>query len=450
MATAPGLACWLPLPLGSLKAFVRDPLSFQLQARARFGDVFRFRIGPMIVHFLYHPDHVRHVLQDHQKLYPRGWHYRIVRQLVGNGLVVSDGEYWRRQRRLAQPAFSRPRLSRYAEVMVDAASRTLDRWEQAAAARRPVDVVAEMTRLALVIAGQTLFSRDPTGDAEAVGHAFHDLDRHLMQRFHHPLTSLPTWVPTASNRRMATAVRTLNGLMAAMIQERRREGHDRGDLLSMLMQVRDEETGDRMTDEQLCSEALTFFVAGHETTATALTWTVYLLASHPSIQSQVREEINRTLGGTRPTVDDVPHWTFTRRVLDESMRLYPPVWAVAREAAQTDIVGGYRIPARSTVVLSPFVTHRHPDFWERPEAFDPDRFLPEREELRPRYAYFPFLGGPHQCIGNEFALLEMKLIVAMIVQRFNVTLASNAGLSPTASLTLCPNGPVHIVLNQSR
>jgi cytochrome P450 len=434
------------LPYGYFKEFLRDPLGYQLRARARYGDVFRSRIGPSLAHFLYHPDHVRHVLYDHQKNYPRGWHYRLLRSLLGNGLVASEGDHWRRQRRLAQPAFQRQRLGGYAQFMVDATSGMLARWEEAATAGSGMDVGVEMTRLTLAIAGLTLFSRDPSGEADVVGGAFGVVSRYLEQRFNHPFTSLPAWVPTAGNRRMKHAVRTLNGVVLAMIQERQREGRDQGDLLSMLMRARDEETGEAMTEDQLCSEALTFLVAGHETTSTALTWTWFLLGSHPAFRQRVREEARSVLGDRVPTIDDVPHLNATRMAIEESMRLCPPVWAIAREAAQEDEIGGYRIPARSTVVVSPYVTHRHPDFWDQPEAFDPNRFTPERVAQRPKGAYFPFLGGPHQCIGNEFAMLEMCLIVAMVLRRYDVELLPGQTILPKAGLALRPSGPVRVVL----
>ena len=447
MATAPGITQWIPLPYGFLKEFLRDPLDYQLRARERFGDVFRSRIGTL-VHFLYHPDHVRRVLYDHQKNYPRGWHYRLLRSLLGNGLVASEGDHWRRQRRLAQPAFHRRRLSGYAQTLVVAASGMLARWDGIAAAGSGMNIGAEMSRLTLAIAGLTLFSRDPSQDADVVGRTFGVLASYLEQRFNHPFTSLPAWVPTARNRQMKDAAQTLNGVVLALIRERRREDRDHGDLLSMLMQARDEETGEAMTEDQARSEALTFLVAGHETTSTALTWTWFLLGSHPSIRRRVREEVGSVLGDRLPSIEDVPRLNLVRMAIEESMRLCPPVWALGREAAQEDEIGGYRIPARSTVIVSPFVTHRHPDFWDQPEVFDPDRFTPERVAQRPKGAYFPFLGGPHQCIGNEFAMLEMCLIVAMVLQRFDVELLPDQAIRPQAALTLRPSAPVQVALNR--
>jgi cytochrome P450 len=450
MATAPGLTHWLPLPYGSFQEFLRDPLGFQVRARERFGDVFRFRIGPLLIHFLFHPDHVRRVLHDQQKNYLRGWQYGLLRRLLGDNLVVSEGDFWLRQRRLAQPAFHRQRLTGYAEVMVDATSQLLVRWAETAARGKTIDIAAEMSRLALAIAGRTLFSRDVSHEADTVGQAFGVSSRYLEQRFNRPFTSLPVWVPTAHNRRFQEAVRTLNRIVSALIQERRREDRDHGDLLSLLMQARDEETGATMTDDQLRSEALTFFVAGHETTATALTWTWYLLATHAAIRQRVRSEVAAVLGDRLPTIEDVSQLVTTRMVLEEAMRLYPPIWAIARQAVGDDEIDGFRIPARSTVVLCQYVTHRHPDIWEQPEVFDPDRFTPERVAQRARYAYFPFLGGPHQCIGNEFAMLEMRLIVALVLRKFDLELLPDQAIQPAASLVLRPNGPVRMTLREMK
>jgi cytochrome P450 len=212
------------------------------------------------------------------------------------------------------------------------------------------------------------------------------------------------------------------------------------------MQARDEETGEAMSDDHLRCEALTFFVAGHETTATALAWTWYLLGSHASIRQRLRQEVEAVLGDRPPGMEDVPHLTTTRMVIEESMRLYPPIWAIPRQAVRDDEIGGFRIPAGSTVLLCPFVTHRCPGVWERPDVFDPDRFLPERAGRRPKYAYFPFLGGPHQCIGNEFAMLEMILIVAAVLRKFDLELLPDQAIQPKASLTLRPGGPVRMAL----
>jgi cytochrome P450 len=448
MPTAPGLAAWLPLPVGHFRRFLRQPLQFQLDARRRFGDVFRFRIGPLLVHFLYHPDHVRRVLYEHQKNYLRGWHYRFLRRQMGDNLVVSEGDYWMRQRRLAQPAFLRPRLSGYADVMADATSQMLARWGDLAAKGQDIGVGREMSRVALAIAGRTLFDRDISDEADVVGQAFPAVGAYLERRFNSPFTTPPPWVPTPAGVRFRRAVRSLNEIVLGLVRQRRADGQDHGDLLSMLLAARDPDTGAAMSDDQVRSEVLTFLLAGHETTATALTWTWYLLATYPAVRERVRAEAVAVLGDRRPTVADVGQLNQTRMAIEESMRLYPPIWAVPRQAVADDQIGGFRIPAGSTVCLCPFVTHRHPDVWERPDEFDPDRFSPERSAGRPKGAYFPFLGGPHQCIGNEFAMLEMRLVVAMVLREFDLELAPGQTVEPKGSIALRPAGPVRVRLRR--
>lgn len=447
MALAPGITQWFPLPYGPFRALLRDPLTFLRRAREQFGDVLRFRIGPVALHYLFHPDHVRRVLSDNPKNYLRGWQYRLLSRLFGDGLVASEGPSWLRQRRLAQPAFSRQRLAGYASVMVDATAQLLSRWS-ADAAGKAVEIAPEMSRLALAIASRTLFDRDVSRAADQVGKSFAVVRQYLEMRFNHPFTSPPSWVPTPANRRFKQAARALNEVVLALVQGRRREGRDHGDLLSMLMQARDEETGESMTDDQLRSEALTFLIAGHETTATALSWTWYLLAAHPSIRQRVRAEVEAVLGERPAMFADVARLHVTRMVIEESMRLYPPVWAVPRYAVADDEVGGFHIPRGSMVVLVPLLTHRHPDVWDEPDVFNPDRFTPERTAQRPKGAYFPFLGGPHQCIGNEFAMIEMQLIVAMVLQQFDVELVPNQTIRTKASIVLRPDGPVWIALKR--
>ncbi len=448
MVRAPGLRQWIPLPYGPFGDFLHDPLIFQMRARDRFGDIFRFRMGPLLVHFLHHPDHVRRVFHDNPKNYQRGWQYRILRRLFGDSLLVSEGDFWLRQRRLAQPAFHRQRLAGYANVMVDATARMLSSWCAEGVSEITVEIGREMSRLALAIASRTLFDRDVSHEADSVGKAFAVVSQYLEHRFNRPFTTLPLWCPTPGNRRFKEAARTLNELVMDLVRERRSEGRDHGDLLSMLMSARDEESGASMTDDQLRSEVLTFLMAGHETTATALTWTWYLLATHPAIQQRVRDEVVRVLGDRSPTLADLPQLDATRMVLEESMRLYPPVWAVPRQVVADDDIGGFRVPRGSTVLLCQFVTHRHPDFWEKPDVFNPDRFAPERTATRPKGVYFPFLGGAHQCIGNEFAMLEMRLIVALMLQKFELELLPDQEIRPQASIALRPSGPVQLALRR--
>ncbi len=442
---APGLRLWLPLPGGRFREFLRDPLGFQFRARAQYGDVFRLQVGPLLNHFVFHPDHVRYVLHERPKNFVRGWHYGVLRGLCGDNLIVSEGDYWRRQRRLAQPAFHRSRLTGYADIMVDATLRLRARW-QAEAGQGEIDVGQEMSRLALAIASRTLFDRDISYDADVVGRSLRIVMAHLEHRLNHPFTTLPKLFPTPGNLRFRGAARILSKIVLDLVRERRRSARDHGDLLSMLMQAQDEETSEAMTDEQLRSEALAFLLAGHETSATALTWTWYLLATHIEVQTRLREEVQNAVGDRPPTLADLPQLPLTRMVLEESMRLYPPVWTLPRQAVERDAIGGFDIPARSTVLLCQAVTHRHPKVWEQPDVFDPDRFSPERAAAIPKGAYFPFLGGPHQCIGQEFAMLEMRLVVALLVQAFELRLVPGQSIQPHASVALRPAGPVRVLL----
>ncbi|MCA9171717.1 MAG: cytochrome P450 [Planctomycetales bacterium] len=446
MKIAPGYKRWLPLPYGVLGTAVRNPLTFLTQSRQDFGDIVRLQLGPFVTHFVYHPDHVSHVLREQQSNYQRGWQYNLLRRLFGDNLVASEGEFWRRQRRLAQPAFHHQRLSAYADEMATATAGLINRWRQQAAAGEAVNVSHAMSRLALAIASRTLFSRDVSEDADAIGESFGAVGRFLDLRFKYPLTSPPVSWPTPGNRRFKRAARQLNEIVLALIRRRRDEGGDRGDLLSTLIRARDEESGEQMTDEQLRTEVLTFLIAGHETTAKALTWTIFLLASHAHFRQRVREEVHAVLGNRPPTVTDGPNLKSTRMAIDESLRLFPPVWIIARDAVEEDEIDGYHIPARSSVAISQYVTHRHPKFWEQPDVFDPDRFNAERSAGRPRGAYFPFLVGPHQCIGNEFAKLEILLVVAMIAQQFDFELLPGSDVRSVAALTLNPSVPVRIRL----
>jgi cytochrome P450 len=274
------------------------------------------------------------------------------------------------------------------------------------------------------------------------------LGQYFDHRFNHALTSPPLWVPTPINRRLKSAVAKLNEVVAGIVQERLRDKSDHGDLLSRFVQACDEETGERMTEDQLRSEVLTFLLAGHETTATALTWIWVLLGSHEPIRQRVRDEVKAVVGDRLPTAVDAAQLQFTRCVILEAIRLYPPIWIIPRHVVAEDEIAGFRIPKGSTMVLCPYVTHRHPDFWAAPETFDPDRFTPERAAGRPKEAYIPFLSGPHQCIGNEFSILAMQLIIARMIQEFEITLPSDQVVKPKASLGLWPEGPVWLSIDR--
>lgn len=419
------------LLVGSLLEFQRDPLRFLMDLTRQYGDVVRFRIGPWAYHLVTHPDHVKHVLQDHNQQYRKGRIAGILESITGQSVLVAEGNVWLRQRRLAQPAFHRQRIAALATTMTDTVAPLLDQWRTYVGNSQPLNIWPAMQNVALGVVGRTLFSTDLTGGAEAVGHAATTMVEHLNYRFTHPLP-VPQAVPTPRNRRFQAAIRFMDNLVYSIIRERRRTGASANDLLSMLMEVRDEDTGEAMSDQQLRNEVLTFLFAGYETTASALMWTWYLLGQHPASEQRLRDELTAVLNGRTPTFADLHRLLYTRMVLEETMRLYPPGWIFERKAISDDTIGGCHIPAGSFLFLCPYVTHHRSDVWEEPERFEPERFTSERSTSRPRYAYFPFGGGPRQCIGNEFAMMECQLVVAMVLQRYRLCLTSVQKVEPDA------------------
>jgi len=428
----------------------RDLLTVYMDAFREFGDVVRFQAGPFGSYFFAHPDHVKQVLQENNQNYcKKNMFNDLIKPLAGEGLLTSDGDLWRRRRRLAQPAFHRQRVAGFATLMTEATGSMLDRWRTYAEKEQPFDVAAEMRTLTLAIVGRALFSIDISGESDEMGQALNAVFEYFNHRSRHPL-SLPPRIPTPRNRRFRQAIRALDKIAYGIIEERRREGTDRGDFLSMLLLAREEETSDGLTDKQLRDEVGTFLGAGHETTAVTLAWTWYLLSLHPQVRRRLQEELSEVLGERPPTFQDLPNLRYTRMVIEEVMRLYPAAWAMSRSAVGEDEVGGYRIPAKAIVVLSPYVTHRHPAFWDNPAGFDPERFTPERVAARPRYAYFPFGGGPRQCIGNEFALMEAQLIVAMVAQKYRLDLVPGHPVVPDPIFTLRPRDGVRVTLHGER
>jgi cytochrome P450 len=430
--------------LGNLRALRKDPLTFFPAQVREYGDVVRIRVGPMYVTLLAHPDLVRHVLQDNARNYnkqTRG--FAVIRELLGQGLLTSEGDFWLRQRRLAQPAFHRQRLAGFASTMVDATEDLARALEPRIASGQPFDVAEDLTHLTLRIAGLTLFGTEVGGESRAVGDALGRVQTFANSRLTQ-LIPLPRALPLPSHRRFEKDAGTLDRVVRTIVERRRREGGEHHDLLQMLMDARDEDTGERMSDTQLRDEVMTLLLAGHETTASALAWTVMLLSQNPDVRRNLEAELSRELSGRTPTVEDLPKLALTRRVVDESLRLYPPAWIFSRAAIQDDVVGGFRVPKGSYVLIVPWVLHRHPKLWDNPDAFDPDRFLPERERERPRFTFFPFGGGPRQCIGNQFALMELVLVLATLLQRVRLDLAPGHPLTPAPAITLRPRPGVWV------
>ena len=429
---------------GTVREFRRGPLPTLVRWQREYGDAVRFRFFLHFYGYLFsHPQHNKHILQDNNRNYtklPNPGNV-ILQPLIGNGLLVNDGDDWLRQRRLMQPAFHRRRIAGFARTMTDAVGALLETWQTPAEQGRPLDVAEEMMRLTLEIAGKTLFSVDLMREAETVGTAFTAASRQLSAFSALPfgvwLIKWPWWPATRRlNRSVARLDEVVHGIIAARRRQPAREVER--DLLDMLMAARDEESGAGMSDRQIRDEVMTLMLAGHETTALALSWTFYLLSRHPDIRRRLEQEVDEVLGRRVPGAGDIADLAYTTMVLEESMRLYPPAYATGRWCQEADQIGGYDVPANASITLSPYLTHCHPDFWEAPEQFDPERFTPERKAERPRYAYIPFGGGPRQCIGKHFAMTEAILTLAMATQRYRLEMVPGHPVEMEPLITLRP------------
>ncbi len=437
---------WL---FGSFLPVRNDLLNFYTRMFRELGDIIRFRGLPGLYwHLVLHPAYVEHVLVRNQHNYCKGKVFDgPVGLITGNGLLTSDGDFWRRQRKLMQPSFHRQALSSFAATMVAETEAYFEQWDTRARQSEAFDVAQDMAFLTLNIAGLTLFSTPVDEKADAFGQSLRvafDFVGFKMR----PTLPVPLWVPTPSNLRFKAARRRLDAVVYQIIERRRKTLNPAPDLLSMLMAARDEETGEAMSDVQLRDEVITLLLAGHETTAITLTWALYVLTREPAVEARLHEEVTSVLRGAAPTVEDIRRLPYTRMVIEETMRLYPPAWGLPREAIHEDEIGGYHIPARSLVALNQFLTHRHPDFWEDPERFDPERFTPERSSGRPSFAYFPFGGGQRVCIGSQFALMEATLVLAMIVQRYRVRLVPGHPIEFDTMFTLRPKYGVRVTFER--
>ena len=410
-----------------------------------YGDLARVDVVRTSLFLATHPDLVKDVLVTNNRQYGRGRGHLRMKLLLGDGLLTTDGEVHRRQRRLVQPAFHRQRVESYGDTMSQRAEELAGRWRDGST----VDVLSEMMALTLVIVANTLFGATVDDEVEEIGSAltamFDMFGFALM-----PFSELFDRVPIPTTLRLRRARARLDATIYRIIAERRRSGRDHGDLLSMLLLAQDtgeEGDGGSMTDLQLRDEATTLFVAGHETTANALTWSWYLLSRNPEAEHAMHAELDRVLGGRRPGAGDVASLPYTRAVLAESMRLYPPVWALGRRALADQSLGGYDIPRGSLVVVSPFITQRDARFFPDPERFVPERWLDERAPERPRFSYFPFGGGARQCIGEQFAWMEGVLLLATLGQRWRLRLVEGHPVELNPLITLRPKHGMRMTLH---
>lgn len=429
---------------GVMRDYQADPLGFATRCAREFGDVVSARFLYVPCYFISHPDYIEYALVTHHRNFikPVSFQSPFMRRLVGNGLLTSEGDFWKRQRRLAQPAFHRERINGYSHVMSDYAARTVATWRPGEVR----DIHEEMMQLTLEIVAKTLFDADVTNTAKEVG----ELLSIIVEPFSYQASYkwiLDNRLPTPANRRFHRTAKRLDEIVFGIINERRASQADRGDLLSMLLAAQDED-GSQMTDQQLRDEAMTLFLAGHETTALLLSWAWYLLAENPSVEAKLQAELTAVLGGRTPTMVDLPALKYTDQIIKEVLRLYPPAYAMGRQALQDIELGGYRIPAKSQLFFFPYVVQRDPRYFDAPEEFRPERWTEAFVKQLPRYAYFPFGGGPRLCIGNSFATMEAVLILATIAQQFRLTLVPNQIIKPLPSVTLRPEHGIKMVLEK--
>jgi cytochrome P450 len=435
---------WL---MGTLRQLQREPLKLYLEAWKRHGDYIRLRALPGFWwYFLSHPAAIEHVLQTNAKNYRKpNVFYDSVSLLAGDGILTSEGETWRTQRKLIQPVFARHQVAKLSSNIADGTQALIAEWERQEDGRE-LDVLPDMMRLGLRIISTALFSTDISGDADSIGQAYRTAFEYVSLKLNGRFLA-PRWMPTPMNRRFKSSKTLLDRVVLELIAARR-NGEPRNDMLDRLLAAQDETSGAGMSDQQLKDEAITLLTAGHETSGAALSWSWHLLATNPDVQENLYEEAFGHLGGRLPTVDDLPALPLATAVFEESMRLYPPAWGLPRETIAPDEIEGYALPAKATIVLSQHVAHRHPDFWREPDRFDPTRFLPGQSAGRPKFAFFPFGGGSRVCVGNHFAMLEGPLVLASLAQRFRFMNVPEHPIVADPTFTLRPKYGVRLVVRR--
>ncbi len=428
-----GLGRWSLGPLND------NPLEYFSKLAREYGDIAGMRVLNFRTIFINHPGTIEEVLVTNARKYSKGRVLRANRHVFGEGLLTSEGEFWLRQRRLVQPAFHRARIASYSATMVEYTQRMLNGWRSG----EERDAHREMMRLTLQIVGKTLFDADVERDAQEVGKSL-ELLLEIGANFRRAIF-VPHWLPTPKNLRVKREVAQIENILYRIIEERRAAGGDAGDLLSMLLHAQDED-GSRMTDRQLRDEAITLFLAGHETTANTLSWAWWLLAQNPGVEAKLHRELDTALGGRAPSLESLPKLPYTANVINESLRLYPPAWGMARLAVEDHEIGGYPVRKGMGVAMAQWVVHRDPRWYDAPEEFRPERWEGDLLKRLPRFAYFPFGGGPRQCIGNTFALMEAVLVLATIAQKFRFRLVAGHPVVPLPSITLRPRHGVRVML----
>ncbi|HKP54438.1 MAG TPA: cytochrome P450 [Chloroflexia bacterium] len=434
--------------LGVIPKLARDPFHYMVNVAQQYGGVARLNIGPATIYLVSHPDHVRHILVNNAANYWKGPILRGVKLIIGDGLFASDGDLWRRQRRLMSPTFSHQRLRGMVTVMTDVISEHMARWRERSERGEVVDMLEEMVPININILLKTIFGTSISyKEARAIRRAsdviFNHSEKLVFSFF------VPMRIPRPGHRRFMKALAFVDSLVDRVIAERRRNLEDTGDVLSTLLLARDEETGEAMDDRQIRDEVMSIFMAGYESTAAALAWAWYLLSQHPAVEEKLQAELASVLAGRTPTFEDLPRLKYTRMIVDETMRLYPPFPTFFRTSYNTDQLGDYHLPPNAAIILSPYVTHRNPLYWQDPDHFDPERFSPERAAERQGRAYYPFGMGQRLCIGSNLSLIEQQLIIAMVAQQYQRHLKPGYVLEPHYDIALRPRYGVPMLLTAS-
>lgn len=440
-------------PIGSIKYFIEDPLKFSNDFIPKYGRIFHvssifFKIFRHFDHMMVvaDPDGVKHILLDNNRNYEKSYGYKILGILLGRGLLTSEGDFWRKQRRLMQPAFHRERLAALVKTMTEETEKMVERWKEIPEGTE-LDVSKEFMGLTLAIVCRAMFSSD-VGDAQqVVDEEFDRANEMLTERITQALKP-PLAIPTPGNIREKKSYASIKKVVADIIQKRRGSSGEYHDLLAMLMETQDEETGERMSDQQIQDEVITIFLAGHETTAVALSWLMNCVDDNPEVEEKLLEEEKATLDGRIPEIQDVRTLEYTRMVIDETLRLYPPAWIIGRQSLQEDSFCGYHIPARTNCLIPVSYIHRDEAYWPEPDKFIPERFTRENSKGRHKFVYFPFGGGPRLCIGNNFALMEMQFVIPMLLREFKLTKPKGFEVEKDPLITMRPKPHMKMVINK--
>lgn len=429
---------WL---LGNLREMNADVLATVSKYRPKLGDIFYLNVVVVKLLVITKPDYIKYILQENNKNYIKSFGYEILRIFLGNGLLTSEGDFWRKQRRLAQPAFHKEKLVEITKQMSRSAEAMTDQFNALKKEGKEFDMTEYMNSVTLDIVAAALFSSNVSKDIDTIRDALTIANEFAMKRITEPI-KLPLWVPIPKLYKFKKAAHALDSVVYRFIDEHRKNADRPNDLLTMLMDAQDEETGEKMSDLQLRDECMTIFLAGHETTSLALSWFWMLMDEHPEEEQKLQEELKTVLNGRTPEFSDIPKLKYTKQLIEETMRLYPPAWTVGRRPIEDDVIDGYPIKKGQNILMMAYHVHRHPDYWDEPDKFMPERFSDENAKKIKKYAYFPFGGGPRLCIGNSFAMMEMQIVVATLAQRFKFKRTETHVIEKEPLITMRPKGGI--------